>query len=57
MSKSAGFFIALLMVVAGGLLLFKLSTNGDHQTGHGESTVDPEWQPKVSPIDYQTGIG
>ena len=57
MSKSAGFFIALMMVVAGGLLLVKLLTNANHQTGQGEVVVDPEWQPKISPTDYQTGIG
>ena len=43
MSKSAGFFIALLMVVAGGLLLFKLLSNGDGQGGQGEATIDPDW--------------
>ena len=57
MSKSAGFFIALLMVVAGGLLLFKLLSNGDGQVGQGEATIDPDWQPKVSPTDYETGTG
>ena len=46
MSKSAGFFIALLMVVAGGLLLFKLWSNGDGQTGQEEATIDPDWQPR-----------
>ncbi|MBA60854.1 MAG: hypothetical protein CMJ76_00670 [Planctomycetaceae bacterium] len=57
MSKAAGFFVALMLLVAGGLMLFKLSSGGQHQSGTSAVTGAPDWQPKISPADYETGAG
>ena len=35
MSKAAGFFLSLMLVVAGGLLLYKLLNNGSGQSQSG----------------------
>ena len=59
MSKAAGFFLSLMLVVAGGLLLYKLLNNGSgqSQSGHETSSVDPNWTPQVKPAEYKTGEG
>ena len=55
MSKAAGFFLGLMMIVAGGLLIMKLSDSDDSQQVHEPASVDTEWSPQISPADYKTG--
>jgi len=57
MSKAAGFFVALMLVLGGVLLLLKLSSSTEQQSGKSEMTIDSDWQPKIKPADYETGEG
>ncbi len=57
MSRAAGFFLGLMLVVGGALLLWKLQSRSSDQAGDGEVVADPDWRPRISPADYKTGDG
>ncbi|HIA63179.1 MAG TPA: SCO family protein [Planctomycetaceae bacterium] len=59
MSKPAAFFLALMLLFAGGLLIFKAddwlsSTDPNKQSAE---TVIEDFMPKIHPADYETGKG
>ena len=49
--------MSLMLLVAGALVLVKLNSGGERESGYSGPTVESDWQPRISPADYKTGEG